>query len=634
MKSNQSTNRNKSKICTTIPIIPESHHFMYLDCGSVCNNNCLFCIQKKIRCNRSTNSILKDIRRTKKECDRIHFTGGEPTLRKDIVQLVSYAKRLNFQKIRILSNGRMFSYPSLCKRLAEAGMNEAYICIYGHNAAMHDFHTRTQGSFFQTIHGIKNLARARIDLTANVVITKLNYMYLETIVSMLSRLGVHSINMDLVDVTNCDNAPKDAILPFMSDTIPFIKKAIHTALENGVNILVEAVPACLLSDYSQFLNFFEHGPRVSVSKRLYGYSTHKKGFYKKFEQCPECKYFSRCLGTWKSYASLYGTGEFKPILPFVREVRFEVTPKCNLNCAFCYNRSYSFAKNGRENLENLDTEKVKEILDRLRDEDVRTIHFLGGECLVRRDFSEILGYAFEMGFTIKLTTNGTLINRRNVESIRRYVKQTILSLHGRTPEDEYAVSGNDSAAWNKKVDAIKLLVDNGCRVTVISVITRKSLGNLEKFLLFLRGMKVFSWIVLRPMPDKKEPQPIDKEYTKTLVETLCKIEKKYGQHIDIGNPLLLCDYDPEKVRHFLTHRCFNNEERMITVNYLGDVVPCELIPVKIGNILDKDRIEDCWNQSSIIQGKISLESVQPKCRKCRYLAECRGGCVAMSNLVK
>ena len=72
--------------------------------GFLCNNNCLFCVQgyNKSKGNRSTEDILKDLEEAKKTgCEGVVFTGGEVSIRDDLFELLSYAKKLRFSLIQV-----------------------------------------------------------------------------------------------------------------------------------------------------------------------------------------------------------------------------------------------------------------------------------------------------------------------------------------------------------------------------------------------------------------------------------------------------------------------------------------------------------------------------------------------------
>ncbi|MBU0579816.1 MAG: radical SAM protein, partial [Candidatus Margulisbacteria bacterium] len=76
--------------------------------GYLCNNHCLFCVQGKNRelyGNKSCAEIKKAINLARKTCQDLVFTGGEATLRNDFLELVSYAKKLGFRYICVITNG-------------------------------------------------------------------------------------------------------------------------------------------------------------------------------------------------------------------------------------------------------------------------------------------------------------------------------------------------------------------------------------------------------------------------------------------------------------------------------------------------------------------------------------------------
>jgi molybdenum cofactor biosynthesis enzyme MoaA len=58
--------------------------------GFLCNNRCFFCVQgnkREIYGNKTTDEVKKLLDEAIKDSDSIVFTGGEPTIRKDIVEL-------------------------------------------------------------------------------------------------------------------------------------------------------------------------------------------------------------------------------------------------------------------------------------------------------------------------------------------------------------------------------------------------------------------------------------------------------------------------------------------------------------------------------------------------------------------
>ena len=104
-----------------------------------CVNKCIFCSSagsiKKFK-NHILNleeiiKILKEKR--KKGFKSVNFTGGEPTLHPQFVNLVKKAKELGY-RIYVGTNGKMFENKDFCRKSAPF-LDEICFSIHGHKAA-------------------------------------------------------------------------------------------------------------------------------------------------------------------------------------------------------------------------------------------------------------------------------------------------------------------------------------------------------------------------------------------------------------------------------------------------------------------------------------------------------------------
>lgn len=77
--------------------------------------------------------MLRNLRSLKPHpCSAIQYAGGEPTVRKDIVELVKMAKEEGFTHVQIATNGiRLAKRENLAKELKEAGLNTVYLAFDG-----------------------------------------------------------------------------------------------------------------------------------------------------------------------------------------------------------------------------------------------------------------------------------------------------------------------------------------------------------------------------------------------------------------------------------------------------------------------------------------------------------------------
>jgi len=286
--------------------------------GFVCNNNCRFCVQadNKYKGNRTTTEIKKDLEESINRCTGVVFTGGEVTIRKDIFELVSYAKQLGYKIIQIQSNCRMLSNIGFLKKLITAGANEFGPALHGPNAKVHDYLTRAPGSFDQTIKAIENLKKLKQPTLVNIVVVKQNYEYLPEIAKLLVKLGVDQFQFAFVHPVG--NAFKNyvQIVPKMSLALPFIKKGLQVGIDARIRVMAEAIPYCMMQGYEEYISekfIPETEIKTGISFDKDFSTTRQKQGKAKFQQCQNCVFNAICEGPWKEYPKKFGNKEFKPI---------------------------------------------------------------------------------------------------------------------------------------------------------------------------------------------------------------------------------------------------------------------------------------------------------------------------------
>ncbi|MCL6560663.1 MAG: SPASM domain-containing protein [Firmicutes bacterium] len=82
---------------------------------------------------------------------------------------------------------------------------------------------------------------------------------------------------------------------------------------------------------------------------------------------------------------------------------------------------------------------------------------------------------------------------------------------------------------------------------------------------------------------------------------------------------------PDQDNNIIKSKCISCFERLNITN-TGDLQPCNLLKINIGNIL-KDDFETIWNHSEIVQRLTNKELLTGKCGSCDYKFSC-GGCRA------
>jgi len=278
--------------------------------GSICNNACRFCSLGRRRESKSTRFMKEEIDMACAEApDELNFTGGEPTIRKDIEELISYANG-KFRDVTLTTNGRMLSYAGFTKRLSDAGLTGAIFSVHSHVPSIHDYLTSTKGCFEQVTKGMENLAGCGGKISVNTVITSLNCKSLPELGEMLLKYGVKSLC--LIYPTVDGNLLKNPeLLPRFSDV-----KAVETIKlmrDHGVMAWALNIPTCLLPGFEDASSIMKmetkvywNGMRTDLDVKKYEGKT-------KPAKCSSCSIFDVCPGMSEKYAERYGSDEVNPI---------------------------------------------------------------------------------------------------------------------------------------------------------------------------------------------------------------------------------------------------------------------------------------------------------------------------------
>ncbi len=220
-----------------------------LKVGFSCNNRCRFCVQgekRHLHPDRTTEACRALIREARVSADEIVFTGGEVTLRRDLFELVAWARELGFRVIQIQTNGRMLGAKGYIERLIEAGATEVSPAIHGPDAARHDALTRAPGSFRQTVRGARAAARAGLPVVINSVITRANYRHLPEMARLFVALGARQFQFAFVHALGAAASNFDAVVPRLSEVSPHARLGLQVGLDAGVRCMTEAIPPPLL----------------------------------------------------------------------------------------------------------------------------------------------------------------------------------------------------------------------------------------------------------------------------------------------------------------------------------------------------------------------------------------------------
>ncbi len=334
-----------------------------LNLGYNCNLKCRFCYYQTSMASRdktarkalSTENAKKWIRFFRaKGVLEIDLTGGEPTIRKDIVELISYCREIGYKKVCLITNGVALADRSLCRNMVANGLNDILFSMHGPDSTMHDRQTQTRGSFRALVAGMENMRDLGIKCRSNTVVNALSHIHLERIASLLLQQGIRRMNLILFNPVIEAQRSKAGISVSYQETAPYLKAVLEGYRASFEAMTVRYIPFCLLPGYEKYIancpqsqydpyewdyylsaryrrnilvwlaattgGLFFH-PSLRHLGELSLASAKREAimwaiiFRSKVKgpRCKRCRYFNICDGLWRAYAQTKGFHELEPI---------------------------------------------------------------------------------------------------------------------------------------------------------------------------------------------------------------------------------------------------------------------------------------------------------------------------------
>ena len=177
---------------------PSAPYRMDLAITYRCNNDCQHCYNARSRKfpELTTEEWLRIIDKVwDLRIPHIVFTGGEPTLRKDLPDLVKYAEMKGLIT-GINTNGRKLADKDFLDTLIQAGLDHVQVTVESHDAEIHDQMVSAKGAWKETINGLKNAIQTPLYLMTNTTMLTLNKHTIEETLHFLAQLGVPTIGLN------------------------------------------------------------------------------------------------------------------------------------------------------------------------------------------------------------------------------------------------------------------------------------------------------------------------------------------------------------------------------------------------------------------------------------------------------
>lgn len=291
-------------------------------------------------------------------------------------------------------------------------------------------------------------------------------------------------------------------------------------------------------------------------------------------------------------------------------VLFEVTYKCNERCGHCYVSP--------ESKPELTTSEVRRILDQLAEAGSLFLTLTGGEPFMRPDIFDIASYARQKGFALRFFTNGILITPQIADEIASLnVTDVGISLYGAKSSTHEAIT-RVAGSFKRSLKAFRLLRERNIKTVFKFTLMKQNFHEFEAVgaLAEKLGAYFSSGFFVSPktngsketlvfrMGDEELRHILENEfiYPKEIIRKKRETkltEKEVGERILCSAGRDICSVSP-----------------------YGDLQPCIMLPLKVGNLREASFESLWWSSKELIYWRSLHHWNLTACSQCSSWGRC------------
>ena len=292
----------------------QNERYAMLRLGLACNVTCPFC---NVPWESYPYPMKLTLAQSQKEIDKIiasgvrkiHVSGGEPTLRPELADVVRYARQQGVTAVELQTNGVLLRSRDYVAKLKDAGLTSAFVGLHSHLPKVHDFLVQSPGAFVDCVQGIRHLIEAEIPVTVNPVLTTVNFKTLPDFMRYLARELPGILSVSLSAMQPHGRAWNNwKLLPRYGEMSPYVESGLEVAESLGlpVNNPFCGLPLCIGGWHKRLSRCVEYSESKLGRKPGDGEKVHP-------EPCRACALKDGCGGIWKEYETIHPVSDLRPI---------------------------------------------------------------------------------------------------------------------------------------------------------------------------------------------------------------------------------------------------------------------------------------------------------------------------------
>jgi len=273
-------------------------------------------------------------------------------------------------------------------------------------------------------------------------------------------------------------------------------------------------------------------------------------------------------------------------------VLLELTYRCNLDCFFCYNDLNLPGK-------PLSRDDYLRLLADLRDLEVMNLSLSGGEPLAHPDFLLLGAKARELGFVVRIKSNGHALRGELARRVRDEIDPFLIevSLHGATRETHDRQT-RMPGSFDRLLANLREVLGLGLRVKLNSTLTAWNEEEIEGMFALADELGVPLQVDPDVTPrDDGNRGPLEVSPTREGVLRLFRLQFERGRKAAAGAPAEVARGADDGTLPAPVHKHCGAGSSGLAVDPFGNVYPCVQWRRPVGN-LHSQGIKEIWRSSA------------------------------------
>lgn len=250
---------------------------------------------------------------------QVNLHGGEPTLRRDLFELLSSIRTLGYPAVSIQTNGWALANRGFTNRLVDAGVRLVVLSVHGATPQVHDRLVEAPGSLQRLLAGMDHLRRLDVPVRTNTVVMRPNLAQLPLIADLVTAHGACQVNLSSLMPSGGAWPDDEERMPSYTEAAAPIAEAVRRAEVAGARVTLEGFPRCTVPGLEERCLHRDalSGDQIKCFVRGQVWDNHDSFLEDHCKShgpaCQLCRYEDVCPGVYTLYARSRGWSELRPI---------------------------------------------------------------------------------------------------------------------------------------------------------------------------------------------------------------------------------------------------------------------------------------------------------------------------------